>query len=396
MRIGMVLGKPFPPDIRLEKEIRALAAAGHRLLVLAENRGDEPAREIAAGAIVCRCLPPAAFQRRLDWLRFQATFRSGYWCNRIARFVQQNRLEALHVHDLPLVGTALEIAASRGLPLVADLHENYPAAKQLWSEGSRDPLVWFGDDPRRWERYERRVLPLADQVITVVDEAAERLVSAGTVSAERMTVVSNVEELEWFDALADATTAGENCVRLVYVGGVKPHRGLDQVVRALAELPQGLDVRLRIVGVRGRYGRELAALAQECGVGDRIELVEWQPLTAIPNTIRKCDIGLVPHRKHAHTDATIPHKLFQYMLASRPVIVSNCRPLARIIRETDAGLVFESGNVSELARRIAELAANPGLREEMGRRGRAAAAARYNWETEGQKLVALYDKISAS
>jgi glycosyltransferase involved in cell wall biosynthesis len=104
----------------------------------------------------------------------------------------------------------------------------------------------------------------------------------------------------------------------------------------------------------------------------------------------------VPHRKHAHTDATIPHKLFQYMLASRPVIVSNCRPLARIIRETDAGLVFESGNVSELAIRIAELAANPGLREEMGRRGRAAAATRYNWETEGQKLVALYDKISAS
>ena len=128
MRIGMVLGKPFPPDIRLEKEIRALAAAGHRLFVLAENPGDEPAREIAAGAIVCRCLPPAAFQRRLDWLRFQATFRSGYWHNRIARFVQQNRLEALHVHDLPLVGTALEIAASRGMPLVADLHENYPVS----------------------------------------------------------------------------------------------------------------------------------------------------------------------------------------------------------------------------------------------------------------------------
>ena len=104
----------------------------------------------------------------------------------------------------------------------------------------------------------------------------------------------------------------------------------------------------------------------------------------------------MPHRKHAHTDATIPHKLFQYMLASRPVIVSNCRPLARIIEETGAGLVFESGNVSELAGRIAELVNNPGLREEMGSRGRAAAAAKYNWETEGYKLVALYDKLCVS
>ena len=396
MRIGMVLGKPFPPDIRLEKEIRALASAGHTLFILAENRGDEPAREITSGAIVCRCLPPAAFRRRLDWVRFQATFRNSYWRNRIVRFVRQNRLEALHVHDLPLVGTALEIAASHGLPLVADLHENYPAAKQLWSEGSRDPLVWFGDDPRRWERYEQRVLPQVDQVITVVDEAAERLVSAGTVTAKRMTVVSNVEELEWFDALADAIALDDNRVWLVYVGGVRPHRGLDQVVRALVELPHGLDVRLRIVGARGRYGRELAALAQEYGVGDRVELVEWQPLKAIPNAIRECDIGLVLHRKHAHTDATIPHKLFQYMLASRPVIVSNCRPLARIIEETGAGLVFESGNVSELAGKIAELAGNPGLREEMGTRGRAAAATKYNWKAEGRKLVALYEKISAS
>ena len=66
-------------------------------------------------------------------------------------------------------------------------------------------------------------------------------------------VRAQIDEFDDFDALADTTTAGENCVQLVYVGGVRPHRGLDQVVRALAELPQGLDVRLRIVGARGRY-----------------------------------------------------------------------------------------------------------------------------------------------
>ena len=37
MHIGMILCKPYPPDIRLEKEIRSLIEAGHHLFVLAER-----------------------------------------------------------------------------------------------------------------------------------------------------------------------------------------------------------------------------------------------------------------------------------------------------------------------------------------------------------------------
>ena len=74
------------------------------------------------------------------------------------------------------------------------MQENYPAAKQLWSANIRDPLVWFGDDYRRWQRYEKRILPLDNKVITVVDEAAQRLQESGIVNSENMTVVMNVEE----------------------------------------------------------------------------------------------------------------------------------------------------------------------------------------------------------
>ena len=393
MRIGMVLCKPYPPDIRLEKEIRSLTEAGHDLFVLAERRDEEPKREKVSGAVTDRHTPPHSFRRRLDWIRFQTSFRSNFWNNRIRNFVKRNNLEILHVHDLPLVGTTLDVAGEFDIPVVADMHENYPAAKQLWSEGIRDPLVWFGDDYRRWQRYEKEILPLANKVITVVDEAAERLQESGAVDPEHMTVVMNVEEKSWFDDLATSESIADDTIRLVYVGGVRPHRGLDLVITALSEIPREHKVSLRIVGARGEYASELVKLASDLEIGERVDLVEWLPLKEIPNAILECDIGIVPHQKHAHTDATIPHKLFQYMLASKPVLVSNCRPLERIVKETKSGLVFESGNPSDLALKILDLATNSKLCVELGSNARKSAMGPYSWEIEGQKLVGLYDKF---
>ena len=394
MHIGMVLCKPYPPDIRLEKEIRSLIEADHHLFVLAERRDGESKREKVSGAITDRYVPPTSFRRRLDWLRFQTTFKSGFWNNRIRTFEKRNNIEILHVHDLPLVGTTIEIAQEFNIPVIADMHENYPAAKQLWSETIRDPLVWFGDDYRRWQRYEKRILPLANKVITVVEEAAHRLQESGTVNSKNMTVVMNVEETTWFDTLATTNIIEDDTIRIVYVGGVRPHRGLDEVIKALVELKKH-NLLLRIIGARGAYAKELQELAKNLGIANKIELVPWRPLEEVPNTIMECDIGIIPHQKHAHTDATIPHKLFQYMLGRKPVIVSNCKPLERIVKETGAGLVFESGNIKNLATRIDELRADAELRKTLGANGRTAASGKYSWEFESQKLVRLYEQFKS-
>ena len=51
----------------------------------------------------------------------------------LARYVEANRLEALHVHDLPAVASALAIGRKRGIPVTFDMHENYPAAVGVWN-----------------------------------------------------------------------------------------------------------------------------------------------------------------------------------------------------------------------------------------------------------------------
>lgn len=98
------------------------------------------------------------------------------------------------------------------------------------------------------------------------------------------------------------------------------------------------------------------------------------------------DVCLVPHNKNSHTDTTIPHKLFQYMLEGKPVVVSSCKPLKRVVEETDSGLVSEAGKKKDLADKIIDLYNNENLRRELGENGKKAAQGRYNWQKETGSL----------
>lgn len=401
MRIGMVLRHPFPPDVRVKKEARALAAAGHKVHLLAYSRSNEPAEEDAEGLIVRRVpherkgLSLPAFLG--NGLRFSFTFYDPYWAGQITRYVCDFSLDTLHVHDLHLVGTAVAVGRRLGVPVVADLHENMPAALQVGrlsvSPLKRLPLAIFRNE-HLWRRYERRILPHCARVIVVVPEAAERLHRYG-ISPDRIVVVSNTEDETTFhlrqpDPEIMARYYGKWAA--AYVGGIGWHRGVDTAIRAVplaaAEIP---NLRLVIVGVRGEGERRfLDRLVRRAQAGPYVEVIGWQPFDKVNSFLAASAVCLVPHNDCEHTQTTVPHKLFQAMLASKPVVVSDVRPLRRIVEETRAGLVFEAGNPASLAQALVRLYREPELAEQLGRNGAQAASGPYAWRHDARRLVEMY------
>jgi len=80
-------------------------------------------------------------------------------------------------------------------------------------------------------------------------------------------------------------------------------------------------------------------------------------------------------------------KLFTYMQAGIPVIVSRHPAAARIVEETGCGLVVNEDSPLEIAQAIAYLMENPESAREMGLRGRAALEKKYNWKVEEPKFL---------
>ena len=77
------------------------------------------------------------------------------------------------------------------------------------------------------------------------------------------------------------------------------------------------------------------------------------------------------------------------MYAEIPIVSSNCVPLNRIIKETNSGDVFESGNPTDLASLLDDLIENPKKLENF-KKGKKWVEEKYNWALDEKSLVKIY------
>lgn len=402
MRIGMILSTSFPPDIRVEKELTSLLKE-HEVFLLCPKRGKNPGKEVWKGMTIFRVF--SNIERGLSNFKLMAICYSKSWEREIDRYIKDNNLEVLHVHDLPLLGTALEVSHKYGIPVVADLHENYPA---MLAECKKTPIYncvsWgslfskFTVSIARWAAYEKSVVPQADAVITVIEEARDRLILAGVPSSKLYVVANYNAKPEAYDDYDDKmlTLNKPDKVRVVYAGGFDGTRDIHTVIDAVALLKKtdvtGLEVVL--VGGVGRALTDLKRYAARKGVTDRVSIHAWIPQAEAEKMLDNAQVGLVPHVKSAHTDATIPHKLFQYMSRRMPVIVSDCTPLERIVVSSNCGFVYRSGDDQSLADCLKKIYQRPTEIKRMGEAGQVAVQEKYNWGQSESVLLEVYRMLS--
>jgi glycosyltransferase involved in cell wall biosynthesis len=389
----LLIGHDFPPDIRVEKEARALMAAGHHILLICENRRGRTGREDWNGVEIVRLprLPTAL--RALNTATLFLSLRSPLWEWKIKQIVRANKPDVLHVHDLPFVGPGLRIARALDLPLVADLHENFAALLKIrQTTHGHNPFDRFIFNSSRFARYERRVLPRCDRVIVVVEEAAQRVKDLG-VADPKISIIGNTEDVDASLSIeTEAVQLPPSDMILLYVGGFGSHRGLETVIQAMPSIIERIPSALFVIVGDGSGRTSLEQLAQRLDVSQAVRFEGRQPFSRVHSYIEASDVCLVPHVANAHTNATMPHKLFQYMYMAKPVIVSTAIPLARVIRETGAGLIFESGDPHSFAS-CAFAMQDPAWRRILGEKGRNAVVECYNWRFDAQRLVGLYQSL---
>lgn len=398
MNIGMILDNEFTGDLRVENEATALQSAGHQVFVLCLNYGKKKSAEEFKGVQIVRIPMSLFIKKKLKGLN--NTFLNFYpifWSIKIKQFILQNKIEILHVHDLWMLESAYKANKSFNLPVVSDLHENFVHALNHYKYANTFPgniLI----SKERWKNSEIVWTKKATQIITVIEEAVERYESIG-VDKDKISVVANYVNLDSFlSSPIDTTVINRfnDKFTLTYVGGFDLHRGLESVIKSVPKIIKTIkNFHLVLVGSGSNYN-ELIELAKSLNVVDYISFESWQPHEKLSSYIKASKLCIIPHLKTEHTDNTIPHKLFQYMIFEKPVIASNCNPIERIIDETGAGLVFESNSEKDLVEKVITLYRNPELQSQMGSLGKQAVLEKYNWNKTSKKLISLYSKLESS
>lgn len=400
MNICKIWDADYPWDIRVEKVVLSMIEAGHSVDLVCRNQARRPRIE-SHDRLTIRRLP--SFPSLLGPVHSLCNFPfplNPIWIASIIRCIRGTPTDLILVRDLPLALPAAVVGKLYRIPVVFDMAEHYPAMlEDRLRYTPTGPLGRLARHPGLARFIERSTLKLVDHTIVVVEESRDRLVQAGY-PLEKITVVGNTPRTDqWTFADVPPVDSGHRRrLNMVYLGNLDGIRGLDVSIMAMSHLKKSSDEAHLVVIGDGPSLPSLRTMANDYGVADRVEFVGRLPLndasamTRVKSIMSQSHIGLIPHYATEACNATVPNKLFDYMIMGLPVIVSDMRATARIVREEECGEVFWDRDSNDLARCVRALA-DPTLRRIMGARGQASIKRRYNWAYDSKVLVASLEKI---
>jgi glycosyltransferase involved in cell wall biosynthesis len=223
------------------------------------------------------------------------------------------------------------------------------------------------------ERLELAAYAAADQVVVVSDGFRANLIGRGVPAAKVHTIRNGVDLSKFrpdtpVTASARARLGGRagDCL-VLYAGTHGISHALPGVADAAARLA-GEAVHVTFVG-DGSDKPRLQRKVRDLGLAN-VTLLPAVPPAGVAELLAAADICLVPLRDVPLFATFIPSKMFEYLAAGKAVIGAVTGEAAQILREAGAVIVPPEDS-DALAEAISALAADPGLRAELGQRGRA-------------------------
>ena len=130
----------------------------------------------------------------------------------------------------------------------------------------------------------------------------------------------------------------------------------------------------------------------DLAVGDYVSFTGWvYPQSEVARHLSTMGICLAPEPSNPYNDRSTAAKIMESMALGKPMVAFDL-PEHRVSAQ-DAALYAKPNDEMDCARNIALLMDNPGLREEMGRKGRERVQAELSWAHQAKRLVRAYEAL---
>jgi glycosyltransferase involved in cell wall biosynthesis len=137
-----------------------------------------------------------------------------------------------------------------------------------------------------------------------------------------------------------------------FIGTLYEHKGVHLLVKAVRQLPADVPLEVRIYGSTEDYPDYCATLRELADGDPRIEFRGTFPNGRIGEILSALDVLVVPSIWYENT----PLVIYSAQACGCPVIASNLGGLSEAVEDDVNGLLFEAGDVGQLARAIGRLA----------------------------------------
>ncbi len=218
--------------------------------------------------------------------------------------------------------------------------------------------------------------------------------------ASKVTVVRNVplyKTVSHSDRLRQHLELGPEVRIALYQGYIQANRELERLVLAAKYLEPNIVIVIMGGAVEPVYSQLVALIARE-RVADRVKLLPAVPYTELLDWTASADIGLTifPPDYSLSIRFTLPNKLFEYLMAGRPVLSTQLDAIAEVIKAYDVGCIVPSVAPSAIGTAINGMLADTTALARMHRNALDVARQEFSWEKERHALLDVYYRCLGS
>lgn len=307
----------------------------------------------------------------------------------------------MHIYYAKLSASILPVFKKRNLPVVQTMHE-YKAicpVYTLYRDGhictdcqgkhfykaflnrcnkssfAHSGAIALQSYIARWMGDVRNV----DHFITVSEFQRQQILQFDVLKPEQITTVHN-----FLDA-TEYEPGDQPGNYFLYFGRLDKTKGVMTLIQAMKELP---DIELRIAGT-GPQEEELRSFVEENSLTN-VRFLGFRSGADLHDTIRGAIACVIPSEWYETFGLTT----IESFALGRPVIGAAIGGITEVISDGKDGLLFESGNMSQLREKISWMAAQPQeTLVAMGQHGRKKVETQFGREKHYENLSAVYDKI---
>lgn len=366
------------PDLGLphiQEVASRMVERGNEVHVLsAKTRAGQP-RDLQLNGISIRACATAP-----GWLRSRGAL--GFFASRLPFYLLSAYAVSRRYRDVdviiedvaPLRSPWLPDVAKRlGIPLIYHTHNAYPQLSS-WTAtyGTKGVFGWI------WDRLFRRK-PRCAALITAAKYTAD---SYQTIGCEVRWIPNGIDSRQFSPRFKERSAGAP--LRLLSVGRVVSLKNHRLLIRALAATSAALE--LRIIG-DGPARLELASLAHELGVSDRVTLTGFMDKSKIHEEYQAADLFVLPSLWEG-----LPHVLLEAMASGLPIAMSDIEAHQGVV-EPAYGWVLPKHDVTAWSELFASLAARPDCLLDMGKAARKAAVAWADWDQVTDDVLGLISRV---
>jgi glycosyltransferase involved in cell wall biosynthesis len=305
---------------------------------------------------------------------------------RLANLIRAERPQILHTHTAKAgaIGRLAAVLAGNAKPPIV-LHTFHGHVLKGYFGPVRSAAF------RRLERWLARV---STALIAVSPQVRDDLVAMGVAPPERFTVIRL--GIEFDQRVAEDGERRAETRRLLgippesfvvgWIGRMTGVKRTEDAVLAFRHLRDaGVDARLCLVG-DGPDRASVERRAHELGVMRHTLFLGFQEDVA--PFYAAFDALVLPSLNEG-----TPVSAIEALAASRAVVATRVGGVPDVVRDGKDGFLVDPGGVEDLAARLARLAADPALREQMGAAGRDRVLKRYAVDRLVDDVDSLYRSL---